>query len=219
MNNNLFWSSSLFVLANLALAFGVLFWGWSMSMILIMFWLESGIVLLFGILKMVYSEQGVSEVEVTHRSHFPKTKKARDITAIAFYSVLYWFAAGFLLSSVLLQLSSETEILPMLTTLMNQLELRSLLLLFVFFIFSHTFSFVTDYLPNERDLFSIVDLGVGALERTLVLWLSVFIGGFLLEFFNATTIFALLFITIKTINDIAIHRREHTKRAALVVKA
>jgi hypothetical protein len=219
MNKNLFWSSSLFVLANLVMAFGILFWEWNMGMILVIFWLESGITLLFGILKMVYSEQGVSEVEVTHSSHFSKTKRARDVKVIAFYSVLLWFGAGLLLASILSNASTGTELLPMLSTLMNQLELRSLLLLFVFFIFSHTFSFITDYLPNERNLFSIVDLGVGALERTVVLLHSIIIYVFLSPFFNETRIFLLAFIVIKTISDIVIHRREHTKRAALVVKA
>ena len=84
------------IVANAIPLIGVLFFGWSVWNILIVYWLENGIVGVFNVLKMATAE-GTGQLEETTWGNRPtaETRKSRLIPFFIVHYGLFWVVHGF----------------------------------------------------------------------------------------------------------------------------
>ena len=180
------------VLANLIPIYGVLQFGWSVGELLLLYWLETVVIGVFGIAKLVGARRERGTPGRTFLSRLPKA---------AFFCIHF---GGF--SAAHLLFLREVFDVPGLD--------RFLLYATVGLAASHAFSFLSNYIgkrefiTEDETQFMLAPYG-----RVVIMHVVVIAGAALVEKTGSTFPALLLLIALKTVVDLAAHIREHRKAA------
>jgi len=191
--------------ANLIPLAGVLFWGWSVFAIMVLFWLENVVVGLFNLPRILLS-----------RGDGPTGAPLLGKVAIAaFFAVHYGIFTG-VHGVFVFALFGGSESggglgldAPSLLTVVDEYHLYVAL---VALVASHGYSFVANYLMKGEYLTATTkELMAAPYGRVVVLHLTVLGGGFVLMALDGPVWGLILLIALKTVMDIRAHRKAHEK--------
>jgi len=177
------------IAANLVPVFGVLFLGWSVAAILVLYWTENVIIGILNIPKMWACEGGTGN-------------KIFITPFFAFHYGMFCFGHGAFISEIF-------DARPMFDSLLSG---GPLLWTSASFLFSHLVSMLINFYGKReyegRQVGTQMAIPYG---RIVVLHIVILIGGFLVQLVGAPIIALLLLVVLKTGIDLAAHRLEHAK--------
>jgi len=191
------------VAVNLFPIFGVLYWGWEIFPIMLLYWSENVIVGFYNVLRLAtcrpeekYSWLGKIFFIPFFIVHYGGFTAGHGVFVAAIFSQnATGYSGGF----------SPLEILRFIVE--NKLFL-AIAALFV----SHGYSFVANYLgKGEYEKADVQTLMMQPYRRVIVLHITIIIGGFLMMALNSPFIGLLFFILFKTFMDFGAHVKEHRK--------
>lgn len=200
-------SACFLVAANAVPALLVFLSGWGLAELLGLYWLESAIIGLFTVVKMLLAGTAVTAV--------PPLEKGAGVIAKIFFCLFFavhfgGFMAGHgVFLSILMKhfrlIGADTDIISFLLGLK--------IACFCLFV-SHAYSFFANYLGGERVLAKAETLMLQPYPRIVVMHVTIIIGAWLMLAVGRSTVLLLLFTVLKTAVDLAAHIRERKRYAA-----
>ncbi|HUU51715.1 MAG TPA: DUF6498-containing protein [Candidatus Heimdallarchaeota archaeon] len=187
-------------LFNLIPLAGVLFFGWNLSSIMVLYWFENVIIGFFNALKMAKAEG------TTPRTKLYSGNKAVTIaqksSSILFFIVhfgMFTFGHGVFIFAFF------GRDLPAFSSL-----LIAALCLFV----SHGISYAYNFIRNEEyKRVAFQDLFFQPYKRIIIMHVTIVVGAFIAFQLEQPTFFLILLIFLKIVVDLFSHKKEHTKFA------
>ena len=192
------------LVVNLFPVFGVLYWGWDIFPIMMLYWSENVIIGVFNILRMLFAMPEEPEgclkfflipFFAVHYGMFTMVH--------GFFVVLLFSGGGELLSN-----GGEPSPALLLRTILENRLVFAVLALFL----SHGYSFLKNYIGRgeyrRTDSRMLMFRPYG---RVVIMHLTLIFGAFLIFIFDLPLAGLILFILLKTGIDLAAHHREHTK--------
>jgi hypothetical protein len=194
------------VVANLIPLIGVLFFGWSVWNILVIYWLENGIVGLINVLKMSVATGDEVTPGVTFMVNGRPATSATKVGLIPFFIVhygIFWFVHGIFVLT-----------LPAFFSLMSDdgmtLDLGPVVFAAVGLAISHGLSFWWNFLHGGEDRRTTAAALMFAPYRRLVaLHITIIFGAFAVMFTGAPAAAVAVLVAIKTAIDLGLHLAEH----------
>lgn len=195
-------SAIFLILANAVPIFGVLFWGWDAIAILVLYWLESVIIGLLNIPKVLACRK-------TEAGSF--SSALSNLLLAGFFAIHYGMFTG-VHGVFLAEMFSARPIMeglfsggPILWTAAT-------------FLISHLFSMFINFFGKKeylgqdagKQMFSVYG-------RVFVMHFAVILGGLAIQAFGAPIFAVILLIVLKTAFDLAAHIKEHEGREAITV--
>jgi hypothetical protein len=179
------------IVSNAIPLIGVLFFGWSVSTILILYWSENVIIGLYNVIKMAIA-QGESKRKQSSQRYF----------LIGFFIVhfgIFTFGhAAFVFSFSGTENPSFQSLLP------------ALLPLFV----SHGVSMFMHFIKNkEYERISFEDLFLQPYRRVIIMHLTIIFGAWVATAFRLPSLVLVVLIFLKITVDIVFHKKEHHRFA------
>jgi hypothetical protein len=188
------------ILFNIIPLIGVLFFGWSLSGIMFLYWFENIIIGFFNVLRMAKSE-GTEPRTKSYIGNKPVTLAQKRF--IIFFFIIHFgiFTIG---HGVFVFVFFGRD-LPALSNL-----LPAILCLFV----SHGISYAYNFIRNkEYKKLAFQDLFFQPYKRIIVMHITIVVGAGIALALGQPTIFLVLLIVLKIIVDILAHKKEHIKFA------
>ena len=226
------------IVANAIPLFGALFLGWNVWMILVVYWLENGIVGIFNVLKMLRAEGPIDPTGTWTMNGKPMNVVSR--TAIAgFFLVhygIFWVVHGVFVLTMpfFVGMSAEVgEVTPLFPDegqfvdgvyvgpsfepgpdMSSGFEFGSLLLAVIALAISHGLSFWFNYLGRgEYRRTSAASQMFAPYGRLVVLHITIILGGMAIAFTGAPAAALAILVVLKTLMDVGFHLAEHRKGA------
>jgi hypothetical protein len=210
------------ILANLVPLAGVLWLGWNVRTVLIVYWLENGVVGAFNVLKMLRA-QGPDPVrpEVVvapdgRRIRVPPTAASlippglERIAAIPFFIVhygLFWLVHGiFVLGLPLFATAAAdqafgTDMAP---------EPGQIVVVLIVLAISHGVSYRLNYIGRGEYLrVSPIQQAMAPYGRLVILHVTIIVGGMAIAVTGASAAAIVVLVLLKTAMDLGFHLREH----------
>jgi hypothetical protein len=210
------------ILANLVPLAGVLWFGWSVRTVLIVYWLENGVIGAFNVLKMLRA-QGPDPVrpEVVvapdgRRIRVPVSAASlvppglERLAAIPFFIVhygLFWLVHGiFVLSLPLFATAAAdqafgTDMAP---------EPDQILVVLIVLAISHGVSYRLNYIGRGEYLrVSPIQQAMAPYGRLVILHVTIIVGGMAIAVTGASAAAIVVLVLLKTAMDLGFHLREH----------
>jgi hypothetical protein len=200
------WAVVALVVANLIPLIGVLFFGWSVWNILVIYWLENGIVGLINVLKMSVATGDEVTPGVTFVVNGRPATSATKMGLIPFFIVhygIFWFVHGIFVLT-----------LPAFFSLMSDdgmtLDLGPVVFAAVGLAISHGLSFWWNFLHGgEYRRTTAAALMFAPYRRLVALHITIIFGAFAVMFTGAPAAAVAVLVTIKTAIDLSLHLAEH----------
>jgi len=221
------------ILANLVPLIGVLFFGWSVWNILIVYWLENGVVGFFNVLKILRAEGPVDPTSTWRMNGRPMNVVGRG--AIAGFFILhygiFWFVHGVFVLTMPLFAGIGSGLAISYVVVEDQFvngdyigttppgadmtagfEVGAVLLAVVALGISHGVSYWFNYLRlgEYKRTSPAVQMFV-PYGRLVVLHVTIIIGGMAIAFTGAPAAALAILVVLKTAMDIGFHLAEHRK--------
>lgn len=191
------------ILVNLFPVFGVIYWGWDVFPIMLLYWSENVIVGFYNVLRML-----------TCKPEEPISWLAK-IFMVPFFIVHYGgFTAGHGIFVVALfgQGVVETSAISEVTTILNIIWNSNLHLAILSLFLSHGYSFVVNYLgKGEYREASLNSLMTRPYARIVLLHVTLIIGGFIMMALEEPLYGLMFFILLKIGMDLLAHIKEHRR--------
>lgn len=201
------------ILANLAPLFGILFLGWQVFPVLLLFWIENFIIGAFNVLKMVVCSPGDRQQMTTKIFLVPFFCLHYGIfTAVhgVFVIFLFGMLGGFIKSGDFA--SGPFDIVGIIAKLQLWWSVLALAV-------SHMVSFIVNYLGHkEYQRSNVITLMFQPYTRVIILHVTVLFGGFLVMLLGSPVIGLVLLICLKIFIDIVAHLRQHRPVAQEKIK-
>ncbi|MDP8905352.1 MAG: DUF6498-containing protein [Chloroflexota bacterium] len=193
------------LLANAIPLGGVLFLGWDAAAILMLFWLENGIVGLLNVPKIVLTALGASD----------SAARGRSIYAAILFPIHYgffWYVHGVF---VLLLIGAGGYAPFDLGAMLRAATADSTVLLAAAALLtSHAVSFVVNYVGQAEYRRTTAERQAGEpYPRMIVLHMTVILGGLLALRLDEPIGLLVGLVVIKTIVDLLLHLRQHRQRS------
>ncbi len=189
-------SAAALIIANAVPILGVMFWGWDAAAILVLYWLESVVIGLLNVIKLL-TAGGFNKV-------------SRNLFLAVFFTVhygLFTFGHGTFLAQTF-------EAKPIIDGLK---EGGPLLWTAISFVISHLVSMVVNYYGKGEYLRAKAnDIMMLPYSRVFVMHIVIIFGGFLVMKIGEPLPAVILLIVLKTAIDWKAHLKEH-RRAALEI--
>lgn len=204
------------VIANLVPLLGVLFAGWNVWMILIVYWLENGIVGLFNIAKMARAEGRDVGSAASWRVNGQPADQMAKASLIPFFIVhygIFWLVHGVFVWTlpVFGAMESETAAVDM-TTGFEPIAIPAAVIALTI---SHGLSYWFNFIKGgEYRRTSAAAQMFAPYGRLVVLHITIIIGGMAIAFTGAPAAAVAILVLLKTVMDIGFHLAEHRKVAA-----
>jgi hypothetical protein len=200
------WAVVALVVANLIPLIGVLFFGWSVWNILVIYWLENGIVGLINVLKMSVATGDEVTPGVTFMVNGRPATSATKMGLIPFFIVhygIFWFVHGIFVLT-----------LPAFFSLMSDdgmtLDLGPVVFAAVGLAISHGLSFWWNFLHGgEYRRTAAAALMFAPYKRLVALHITIIFGAFAVMFTGAPAAAVAVLVAIKTAIDLGLHLAEH----------
>jgi len=194
------------VVANLIPLIGVLFFGWSVWNILVIYWLENGIVGLINVLKMSVATGDEVTPGVTFMVNGRPATSATKMGLIPFFIVhygIFWFVHGIFVLT-----------LPAFFSLMSDdgmtLDLGPVVFAALGLAISHGLSFWWNFLHGgEYRRTTAAALMFAPYKRLVALHITIIFGAFAVMFTGAPAAAVAVLVAIKTAIDLGLHLAEH----------
>lgn len=187
------------IMTNVLPLVGALIFGWSVTELVIIYWIENGVIGLYNIPKIILA-QGKSDNPT--RVEFGGKRRSEKFFLVPFFTFhygMFWFAHGAIAAEIFLG-DQGLDISPWLVIVVMSV------------IFSHGVSFVTNYIGKQEYITASPNTRMFAVYgRVIILHTTVLIGGFLSEIFGNGAAAAILLILLKTIGDVFTHSLSHSK--------
>ncbi len=184
-------SLTVLVLANLVPLVGALFFAWSLSEIMVLYWVETGVILLYHLVKFIV----VSPLKGVFKSLIALAQVG-GFMAIHFLFVWEFFVRQGTGSEPLLG-STVSEVASYLSALWPAL---------IALVVSHGYSFFVNFWP-KRGLFKKQRLELkSVMSRVIILHVVLIVGGFLTRLTGQTAAGVILLIAIKIVVDGYAHK-------------
>jgi hypothetical protein len=211
------------LLVNLLPLAGVLFLGWNLRFIMLLYWLENGVIGLFNIARMAFAASTLPKNsvdvpgELSNSSALGMLGKLFMIPFFAFHYGMFWAVHGVFVG-VLFGVGESAPAHPRLSPFAllrvfaylgssDPMLVLAVLLLFI----SHGMSFVLNYLGQREHLqVSVGEQMMRPYSRVVVLHATIVIGGFLVMGLGQPVYALLLMVVLKTAVDLRAHLREHS---------
>ena len=210
------------VLANLVPLAGVLWFGWNVRTVLIVYWLENGVIGAFNVLKMLRA-QGPDPVQPDvivapdgRRIRVPVSAASlvppglERLAAIPFFIVhygLFWLVHGiFVLSLPLFATAAAdqafgTDMPP---------EPGQILVVLIVLAISHGVSYRLNYIGRGEYLrVSPFQQAMAPYGRLVILHVTIIVGGMAIAVTGASAAAIVVLVLLKTAMDLGFHLREH----------
>ncbi|HXS71664.1 MAG TPA: DUF6498-containing protein [Patescibacteria group bacterium] len=200
------WAVVALVVANLIPLIGVLFFGWSVWNILVIYWLENGIVGLINVLKMSVATGDEVTPGVTFMVNGRPATSATKMGLIPFFIVhygIFWFVHGIFVLT-----------LPAFFSLMSDdgmtLDLGPVVFAALGLAISHGLSFWWNFLHGgEYRRTAAAALMFAPYKRLVALHITIIFGAFAVMFTGAPAAAVAVLVAIKTAIDLGLHLAEH----------
>jgi hypothetical protein len=224
------------IVANAIPLFGAVFLGWNVWMILIVYWLENGIVGFFNVLKILRAEGGADSSSAWRMNGKPMAIAGRGAIA-GFFLIhygMFWFVHGIFVLTMPLFAGIgngfgaveslgpgdgafvDGVFVPFPTTgtdMTSGFELGPVLLAVVALAISHGVSFWFNYLGRgEYRRTSAAGQMFAPYSRLVVLHITIIVGGMAIAFTGAPAAVLAILVMLKTVMDIGFHLAEHRNR-------
>ncbi len=202
------------VVANAVPLIGVLFFGWSVWTILIVYWLENGIVGAFNVLKMARAEGGESSGAAGWTINGRPAAGMAKAALIPFFIVhygLFWVVHGVFVLTLPLFASigsggADIGPGPSLWTI-----LFALVVLFV----SHGLSYLFNFIGSgEYRRVTPIGQMFAPYGRLVILHVTIIFGAILVALTGAPVVAVAVLVVLKTALDLGFHLREHRRLGA-----
>ena len=224
------------IVANAIPLFGALFLGWNVWMILIVYWLENGIVGVFNILKILRAEGPADPTAGWTMNGKPMNVVGRGAIA-GFFLVhygMFWFVHGVFVLTLPLFAGMGTEVAGTLipiedqfvngvyvgpvslpgSDMSNGLEVGAIVLAVVALAISHGISFWFNYLGRgEYRRTSAAAQMFAPYGRLMVLHITIILGGMAIALTGAPAAALAILVVLKIVMDVGFHLAEHRKRS------
>jgi hypothetical protein len=192
------------ILINLIPLFGVLFFNWSVTTILLIYWTESLVIGFFSILKIFYytplkkTDEAPLPMRIFISAFFTFHYGGFMMGHLIFIFAITFFGKGVTPYSALLPIIKDS-IIPVISS-------------FLFLAISHTISFNQNFIKNKEytKTKKRENVMVAPYKRIFLMQIVLIFGGILSTVFNSSAIIA-LFVILKIFLDIFAHRKEHEK--------
>ena len=200
------WAVVALVVANLIPLIGVLFFGWSVWNILVIYWLENGIVGVINVLKMSVASGDEVTPGVTLMVNGRPATSATKMGLIPFFIVhygIFWFVHGIFVLT-----------LPAFFSLMSDdgmtLDLGPVVFAALGLAISHGLSFWWNFLHGgEYRRTAAAALMFAPYKRLVALHITIIFGAFAVMFTGAPAAAVAVLVAIKTAIDLGLHLAEH----------
>ena len=196
------------ITVNLFPVFGVLYWGWSVFPIMLLFWAENVIVGFYNVLRMIAFRPREGAAWLV------------KLFLIPFFTIHYGgFTAGHGMFVVLMfgQDLFESTAGPRLDILLQVVRDYNLMYAILALFISHGYSFITNYLGKKEYLrYDLTKLMMLPYGRIVLMHITLVIGGLIIAILDSPTAGLYLFILLKIIMDLRAHIREHKDDPASV---
>jgi len=200
------WAVVALVVANLIPLIGVLFFGWSVWNILVIYWLENGIVGVINVLKMSVATGDEVTPGVTLMVNGRPATSATKMGLIPFFIVhygIFWFVHGIFVLT-----------LPAFFSLMSDdgmtLDLGPVVFAALGLAISHGLSFWWNFLHGgEYRRTTAAALMFAPYKRLVALHITIIFGAFAVMFTGAPAAAVAVLVAIKTAIDLGLHLAEH----------
>jgi Family of unknown function (DUF6498) len=199
------------VVANAIPLIGVLFLGWSVWNILVIYWLENGIVGVLNVLKMARAEGPVLErpgpmtLQVNGRPA-PTMAKAALIPFFVLHYGIFWFVHGVFVFTLPLFASASGE--PLATPM--TLSAGSIAFAAVALAVSHGLSYWWNFLRGgEYRRVSAAGQMFAPYRRLIALHLTIIFGAIAITLTGAPATAIAVLVGVKTLLDLGLHLSEH----------
>lgn len=202
-------SAAVLVAVNVIPLIGVAFWGWSLMMILVLYWIESGIVGAINIFKIARVDGPASSASGLVRGGL-----------IGFFILHYgtfWVVHGafvFLMPVFAGLTSLGTNGTGFAVADFGPLSMDGVLLSAAALTASHVVSFFVNFLGRrEYLLVTAQQQMLSVYGRVIVLHVTILGGAFLAGFFGTPFAALVVLVALKTVVDLFFHLREHDRAA------
>ena len=208
------WAVVTLIAANLVPLVGVLFFGWNVWMILIVYWLENGVVGVFNVLKMLKA-QGPSDGSTSMRVNGVPAATMSRAALVPFFIVhygIFWLVHGIFVWTLPVFGTLETETASdRLTTGFDPVTIPLAVLVLAI---SHGVSYWFNFIKGGEYLRVSVARQMGApYGRLMVLHVTIIIGGMAIAFTGAPAAAVAVLVALKTALDVGFHLAEHRQVA------
>jgi len=190
------YSVFLIIIANIVPILGVLFLDWTLFSIMFFYWLESAIVGIFNIPKILKAKISGTEESIDSDQ---STKKGRlfIIGFFIFHYGMFMFVHGLFIFDLFGP---------------PNLTLNTILLGITALAISHGLSFKFNFLDHkEYEKVTIKQQMFAPYKRIVIMHITIFICGLILAIINAPVFALIILILLKIAIDITAHLREHSK--------
>ncbi len=200
------------VVANAIPLIGVLFLGWSVWNILVIYWLENGIVGVFNVLKMARADGTEAQSSPTFMVNGQRATTLSKFGLIPFFVMhygLFWFVHGIFVLTLPAFMSFGLSDRPGL-----DLDPGAVLLAAIALAVSHGLSYWWNFLRGgEYRRVTPAGLMFAPYRRLIALHLTIILGAFSVMFTGAPVAAVAILVAAKTILDIGLHLAEHRAAA------
>jgi Family of unknown function (DUF6498) len=200
------------IVANLIPLIGVLFLGWSVWNILVIYWVENGIVGAFNVFKMARAEGTGTDSGMAFTVNGQAANSMSKLSLMPFFVVhygIFWFVHGIFVFTLPLFMSLSSE--PMAGL---EIEPGSVLIAGIALVISHGLSFWWNYLRGgEYRRATPAGLMFAPYRRLIALHLTIIFGAIAVMFTGAPVAAVAILVAIKTALDVGIHLAEHRSPA------
>jgi hypothetical protein len=209
--------------ANVIPLFGVLFFGWNVFYIVILYWAENVVIGFYNVLKMVFAAVPHPIVHLGKLFLIPFfIVHYGGFTAVHGFFVLALFhkdgqgptMSGMDWPCFLVFVQMLLNVIGYMYSVIPPQVRLAVLVLFA----SHGISFVQNYLLKKEYVTAKPDKLMGSpYGRVIVMHITILAGGFLTMAIGSPTILLVILVILKTILDVSLHNRSHEKATALVL--
>ncbi len=198
------------IVANLVPLFGVLFLGWSVWNILIVYWLENGVVGAFNVLKMATAQgAGLPEGMTAHNRPVAETRKTRLIPFFIVHYGLFWVVHGIFVLTLPFLFTGEPGSA-------SGVDPVTILFAAIVLGISHGVSYWWNYLHGgEYRRISAAQLMFAPYGRLMVLHMTIILGAVAIGTTGAQSAAIAVLVTIKIAIDLGLHLAEHRRAAPI----
>lgn len=197
------------IVANAVPLIGVLFFGWSVWTILIVYWLENGIVGVFNVLKMARAEGDDGTGAVGWKINGRPASVMAKAGLIPFFILhygLFWVVHGVFVFTLPLFASFGSDR----PNLGPGPDPWTILLAVVALLVSHGLSYVFNFIGSgEYRRVSPIGQMFAPYGRLVVLHVTIIFGAILVSMTGAPVTAIVVLVVLKTAMDLAFHLREH----------
>lgn len=205
------------LVTNMIPLLGVLYWGWELYTVILLYWAENGVIGFYNVLKMIFARGPITDKKLTEgeekliewigKDNLPILSLIARIFFIGFF--MFHYGVFWIVHGIFVRLFFGGELGMDISAITNFWPAGMWSALGALFI-SHGSSFVRNYIGRDEFLTASPQRLMGApYNRVVILHVTIIGGAFLISQLNQPLYGLILLIGLKTGVDLWAHLREH----------